>query len=103
MSSLYRVKKDYRRRLLFRLYEQKKSFLRYLYSTNDFESYNINLRNRRVVGTFFNFSRESSISIIHNRCIITGFGRAMRDFKVSRSVFKRYANRGKFIGVKKVS
>jgi len=103
MSSLYRLRKDRRRRLIFRFYEQKKLFSRYIYSTYDFEPYKPHLKGRGLVSKFFLLSKESSISVIQNRCIISGFGRAMRDFKLSRSFFKRYANKGKFVGVKKSS
>jgi ribosomal protein S14 len=103
MSSLYRVKKDYRRRLVFRRYEQKKLFLRYIYTTQDYTPYTVNLKYRKAVSRFYTFPKESSISMIQNRCVISGFGRAMRDFKVSRSFFKRYANKGKFVGVKKTT
>jgi small subunit ribosomal protein S14 len=51
-----------------------------------------------------NKRKKHSISIIHNKCLISGRSRAnLNKFKMSRMIFKKYSEFGFLNGIKKSS
>lgn len=94
----YLVAKDIKRRVLFKKFEKKRQVLK-MVSCNEFLDKKI--RNRAVI--LLSYTPGLFVQI-RNRCIYSGRARAfIRDYKVSRSFFKKFANFGYLKGVKKAS
>lgn len=96
----YLIKKDTKRRNIFKKYELKRQYLKYiLYNNIISKEVRINamiLLNR--------LPKDSSGIRIHNRCVVTGRPKAVyRDFKISRILLRDYANNGLFPGITKSS
>lgn len=52
---------------------------------------------------FFRLSKESSISLLRNKCLFTGWSRSVfRHFKMSRHSVKIFANAGLLCGLRKM-
>lgn len=97
---LYILNKDKKTRNLFNCYEKKKLIYKFLLKNN-----NIALKKKKQI-LFYIYLMPSKITHtrIKNRCLITGHGRGiLRDFQLCRQQFKKLANDGKFLGVKKAS
>ena len=96
----YLLIKDQRRRVLYTLYEKKRNFLYSIY-------HNLSLNPKiRLIAyyTLYMLARDSSITRIKNRCVLTNRPRSIyRQFGLSRLMFRKYVFQGKLIGVKKSS
>lgn len=92
--------KDKKRRLLFSFFEKRRKVLKALY-----ENLNLPVEFRYYVYKQFLFiPRNSSITRIRNRCILTNRPRGIYNrFGLSRLMFRKYAWQGKLIGIKKAS
>jgi ribosomal protein S14 len=101
MSSLYyRRAKDKNFRNCYNYFEKKKKIYKFFLYNTVFSK----RRKLQVSKNFFLIHKNASITKIRNRCIISGRARSVfRDFKLSRTFFKRYANKGKLVGVSKHS
>ena len=93
-----KINLDNIKRNLFKKYEFKRTFLKTcasnLYINNSIRWFLLTKLN--------NIPRNSSITRIRNRCVLTGRSRAIiRKFKISRLMFKELAGNGKLSGVQK--
>ena len=83
----YLLVKDKRRRILFSLYEKKRKFLYSIYQ-------NFNMPKQLRLIAYFNLlflSKDSSITRIKNRCILTNRPRSIyKNFGLSRLMFRKY-------------
>ena len=96
----YLLLKDKRRRILFSLYEKKRKFLYSIYQ-NLMMPKQIRLR---AYSYLLFLSRDSSITRIKNRCVLTNRPRSIyKRFGLSRLMFRKYILQGKLTGVKKSS
>jgi small subunit ribosomal protein S14 len=96
----YLINKDKKRRNLFKKYELKRLYLKYIiYNNNILKHIRIN-----AMMLLNKLPKDSSSVRIHNRCIITGRSRSIyRDFKVSRIILRNYAHNGLLPGITKSS
>ena len=86
MKSLF--VKDRRRRILHALYERRRNTLHALFEN---QKLTIALRAQAYLA-LINLPRDSSITRIHNRCLLTGRPRAVyRRFGLSRIMFRKLA------------
>lgn len=96
----YLLIKDKRRRILYSLFEKKRKFLYSLY-------HNFSIPKQLRLLAYFNLlmlSRDSSITRIKNRCVLTNRPRSIyKRFGLSRLMFRKYMWQGKLVGVKKAS
>ena len=96
----YLLLKDNRRRILYSLLEKKRLFLHSIYQ-------NLRLPNQMRLIAYYKLlilSKNSSITRVKNRCIVTNRPRSIyKNFGLSRLMFRKYALQGKLIGVKKSS
>ena len=96
----YLLIKDKRRRILYSFYERKRKFLCSIYQ-------NFNLSKQIRILAYSNLlllSKDSSISRIKNRCVLTNRPRSIyKNFGLSRLMFRKYILQGKLTGVKKSS
>jgi len=123
------IEKDKRNRLLFKKYEVKRRFLKYVilnkfikntktHSSNlmRLSGYNIdvgNVKNEKETSLLLyneeykklqKLPRNSSITRIRNRCVVSGRSRGiLKDLKMSRIIFRQYALHGMLPGIKKSS
>ena len=92
----YLLIKDKKKRNLFKKYELKRVLLKSII-------YNLNLKQNIREYIFLilnNFTKNTSKTQIHNRCIITNRSRFLFiDYKISRLEFKRLVVLGKLTGV----
>lgn len=92
--------KDKFRRHLYHSLEKKKKVLKAIYK-------NENLPKELRYKAYFilkNFSKNSSITRIRNRCVITNRSRSIyKNFKLSRLTFRNLANQGYLVGIRKAS
>ena len=83
----YLLIKDKRRRILFTLYEKKRNFLYSIYQ-------NFSIAKEIRLLAYYNLlllSRDSSITKIKNRCVLTNRPRSIyRHFGLSRLMFRKY-------------
>jgi len=96
----YALIKDKKRRILFAFFEKRRLFLKAL------------LEDKKLPKTFrvlvyrelILLPRDSSVTRIRNRCVLTNRPRAIyRKFGMSRLMFRKFVWQGKLIGVKKSS
>jgi ribosomal protein S14 len=98
MKNLYL--KDRNRRCFYLKTEKNKIILKY-YLNN--LKINKNLR-ENAYSELINWNNNTSITKIHNRCIITNRSRGVyKKFKLSRIFFKKYALEGNLNGIRKAS
>lgn len=96
MKSL--ILKDKKRRKLYAQYEKKKYILKYIKNNLILQK---KFREKAQIKLFL-FPRNSSITRIRNRCILTNRSRSIyRKFKFSRLMFRKLALNGKIPGVRK--
>jgi len=96
----YLAWKDKKRRILYASYEEGRVFLKAIVK-NIFLNGKLRMS---AYSTYFLFPRDSSITRIHNRCIMTNRTRGIyTKFGLSRLMFRKYAWKGKLTGVKKSS
>lgn len=92
------LEKDRKRRASFKAGEVKRQYLKSL-KKNEFLPLSVRMlaaEDLEKSGLF--------VPRIHNFCVASGRSRGIiRDFKVSRMVFKRLASSGKLLGVRKSS
>jgi len=94
----YLVEKDRKRRNLFKKREVKRRFLKAM-KRNEF----LPLSVRLLASGDLHKDKGREVSI-HNFCTVSGRPRGvLRDFKVSRMVFKEMANSGYLFGIRKSS
>jgi ribosomal protein S14 len=83
----YLLIKDKRRRILFSLYEKKRTFLYSIYQ-------NFSIAKEIRLLAYFNLlvlARDSSITRIKNRCVVTNRPRSIyKKFGLSRLMFRKY-------------
>lgn len=96
----YLLVKDQKRRQAFLRIEKKRLMLKYIVS-NLKVSEGIRAKAfQKLAG----FAKNSSCVRIKNRCMFTGRGPfTLRDFRLSRIVFRENASFGRIVGVKKSS
>lgn len=96
----YLIKKDKYRRRLFYKYERIKIFYKFL---------RLQFKNDSEKAIYYSrllsyFSKDCSISRIHNFCILSFRARGVyKDFKLSRMFIKKLANLGLLNGIKRSS
>lgn len=94
------ILRDEKRRKLFNKYETIRKQLKAI-----FENTSLPLAIRQEAYLKLNkLPRNSAVSRVRRRCVITGRGRAVyQDFKLSRLAFRELASNGYLMGVKKAS
>jgi len=96
----YIVRKDIIKRNLFSKFEYKKRILKFMQQ-------NMKLKNQERFGyskALTQLPKNSSITRIRNRCIITGRSRSVyRDFRLTRMQLRSLAGFGLLMGVRKSS
>jgi ribosomal protein S14 len=92
--------KDKRRRVLFATLEKRRKFLKAL-----FEDLRLPDKFRWMVyKELILLPRDSSITRIRNRCVLTNRPRGIYSkFGLSRLMFRKYIWQGKLVGLKKAS
>jgi succinate dehydrogenase (ubiquinone) iron-sulfur subunit len=99
MRKSYSIR-DKRNRLLFFKLEKKLLFLKVIIQD---QRLSLNLREWARF-YLLNMPKNSSLVRIRNRCVYTGeSGFPIRYFRLSRHMFKRLAEAGELVGVKKSS
>ena len=92
--------RDHARRLIMAKYEIKRIQYKAIWQ-------DINLANSIRYSSFFQLSkinRNSSLTRIRNRCVITGRARSVYNkMRISRIVFREFAAKGAIMGVNKSS
>ena len=92
--------RDHARRLIMAKYEIKRTQYKAIWQ-------DINLPNSIRYSSFFKLSqinRNSSLTRIRNRCVITGRARSVYNkMRISRIVFRELAAKGAIMGVSKSS
>ncbi len=92
--------KDKKRRILYYSYEQRKLFLKAITKTSALH-FKVRTKATKMI---ISLPRDASITRIRNRCILTNRPRAVyRKFGISRLMFRKYAWKGKLIGVRNSS
>lgn len=92
--------KDKFRRHLYQSFEKKKIILKALYKNENLPK-EIRYKAYFILKTL---PKNSSITRIRNRCIITNRSKAIyKKFKMSRLVFRNLASKGYLVGVRKAS
>lgn len=98
MKSLYL--KDFKRRYLYSNIEHKKIIYKFIYN-------NLNLKKKlrtKIYNKLILLSLESSITRVHNRCVLTNRPRAVyQKFKFSRLIFRKLALQGEIPGIIKAT
>ncbi len=94
----YLLLKDKRRRVLFNAFESRRKVMKAF-----IQKLNVKKKDRtKVYLELLNFPRDSSITRIRNRCVLTNRPRAIyKKFGLSRLMFRKYVWQGKLVGVKK--
>lgn len=96
----YLVRNDKRRRDLFQKYEKIRCLYKFLQQNSKLTN-SQRLHYSRAL-TFL--PKNSSITRIKNRCLITGRGRSVyRDFQLTRMQLRELASFGMLMGIKKSS
>jgi ribosomal protein S14 len=96
----YRLIKDRRRRILYTFFERRRLTLRAIIENTILPS---RLR-RQAYRSLISLPRDSSVTRLRNRCVLTGRSRAIvRKFGLSRLQFRSLALQGKLVGVKKAT
>lgn len=81
------IVKDQRRRVLYNLFEKRRLFLRTLLFNKGFST----LFRQNVYREFLYLPKDSSITRIRNRCVLTGRPRAVsRKLGLSRLMIRKY-------------
>lgn len=94
------IKKNINQRNLFKNNEKKRLILKSITNNLQFEK---KIR-WKLQKKLFEFSNNSSLTRIKNRCILTGRSRSVyRFFKLSRIQFRKLASEGCLPGVSKYS
>jgi ribosomal protein S14 len=94
------LEKDKKRRLLYQQYEMRRIILKSLLvsSHNKLSIFEKNF----IEYLLMKLPKDSSLTRIRNRCIITGRGRGvLSKFRLSRIMFKKYGLMGWISGVRK--
>lgn len=95
------INKDIKNRKLFKKYEKERRFYKIMqqnFYLQDKMRLHFSLKNS------FSLHRNSSISRVENKCILTGRSRSIyRDFRLSRMQLRHLASFGLLMGVKKSS
>lgn len=92
--------KDKNRRNIYALYEQKKLILKSISQNFKLPKKTRNAAYLKLIS----LPKDSSITKIRNRCVITNRPRAVyKKFKMSRLMFRKLALQGRLIGIKKAS
>ena len=95
------VGQDRKRRYIFKRNELKKRFYKVIQQNLEV---NRKIRLHYTEKLSLSFKKDSVISKIRNRCIITGRGRSIyRDFRISRMQLRSLASFGYLMGVTKSS
>jgi ribosomal protein S14 len=96
----YALIKDKKRRILYAFFEKRRIFLRALLEDKKLpKSFRV-LAYRELIL----LPRDSSITRIRNRCVLTNRPRAVyKKFGMSRLMFRKYVWQGKLVGVKNSS
>ena len=92
--------KDQRRRVLYNLFEKRRIFLNTLLQNKGFsKAFRV-----LVFKEFLYLPKDSSITRIRNRCVLTGRPRAVyRKLGLSRLMIRKYLWRGALIGFRNSS
>jgi len=93
----YLITKDIKKRKIVKKNEQKKNILKCIVSNNHLP---ISVRWNALL-KLTKLPVNSSKIRVTNRCILTGRKNSVRDFKISRIMFKLMAQKGFLIGFKK--
>jgi len=100
MKKNHHIKKDIKRRKFFKKYEVKRKVLKsviYDSNINDKEKFFTQLM-------LSNLPKNSSVTRIHNRCVITGRSHGVhRKFKLSRIQIKDQLYKNNINGLRKIS
>jgi succinate dehydrogenase (ubiquinone) iron-sulfur subunit len=92
------LERDKKRRLLFKKFEIRRLILKSLLVEQNLESHEKNF----IRYLLSKIPKDSSLTRIRNRCIVTGRGRGVfSKFRLSRIVFKKYSLMGNIYGVRK--
>jgi ribosomal protein S14 len=95
-----KIQKDLKQRKLFNYFEKNKLILKVI-SKNCLIDEKIRWK---IQHKFLNFDRNSSVTRIKNRCILTGRTRSVsRFFKLSRHQLRKLSSEKKLFGVFKYS
>lgn len=116
------IQKDKKKRHLYKRYELKRRMYKLLLLQIYEKQYNPSnnceaMKNRltapnsenqylmtNCIRLLQNLPRNSSLSRIRNRCMITGRARGvLSSYKISRITFRQYANQGRLPGITKAS
>jgi small subunit ribosomal protein S14 len=96
----YLKEKDNKRRNLFKRFEIKRKYLKYIIYNNKLSKYT----KMKAMLIINKLPKDSSRIRIKNRCIITGRPKSIyRDFKVSRIILRNLAHNGLLSGIIKSS
>mgnify|MGYP003149526154 CR=1 FL=1 len=92
------LERDKKRRLLFKKFEIRRLILKSLLVEQNLESHEKNF----IRYLLSKIPKDSSLTRIRNRCIVTGRGRGVfSKFRLSRIAFKKYSLMGNIYGVRK--
>lgn len=96
----YLKRKDNKRRNLFKIYEIKRKYLKYIIYNNKLSKY-IKIKAMLILNRL---PKDSSRIRIKNRCVITNRPKSIyRDFKMSRIILRNLAHNGLLSGIIKSS
>lgn len=96
----YLIEKDKKRRILFEQYEKQKLVLKALVKDKRLP-YSLRLMYKLDL---LNFYKNSSKTRIKNRCVFSGRSRGiLKNFRMSRLMFKTNVLRGFITGIRKAS
>jgi ribosomal protein S14 len=90
--------RDIKRRFQYKKYEKKKFCLLYL-----MQQFDITLENKiKIANKLHSLPKDSSITRIHNRCVLTNRGRSINSIhKLSRIKMRELINQGLLPGYKR--
>ncbi|XP_058940124.1 uncharacterized protein [Pocillopora verrucosa] len=93
-------RRDMRRRELYAEYEMERTNLRYIKKNDILPS----VIRKKAAEDLKKLPRDSSISRVRNRCVLTDRGRALVGrYRVSRMMFRHYADKGLMASVQKAT
>lgn len=92
------LERDKKRRLIFKKFEIRRLILKSLLVDKNLKSFEKNF----VRYMLLKMPKDSSLTRIRNRCIVTGRGRGIfSKFRLSRIAFKKYGLMGNIYGLRK--
>ncbi len=100
MQLNHHIKKDIKRRNLFKKYELKRKILK-----STIYNENVSLKEKFFSQLLLsNLPKNSSVTRIKNRCVITGRSQSVyRKFKMSRIQIKTQLSKNNITGLRKIS